>query len=30
MVTVTVTSEEAKTVLREALAMGADKAYVVL
>jgi electron transfer flavoprotein beta subunit len=29
VVTVTVTSEEAKTVLREALAMGADKAYVV-
>jgi electron transfer flavoprotein beta subunit len=29
VVTVTVASEEAKTVLREALAMGADKAYVV-
>jgi electron transfer flavoprotein beta subunit len=29
VVTVTVTSEEAKTVLREALAMGADKAYAV-
>jgi electron transfer flavoprotein beta subunit len=29
VVTVTVTSEEAKTVLREALAMGADKACVV-
>ena len=27
--TLTVTSEDAKTVLREALAMGADKAYVV-
>ena len=27
--TLTVTAEEAKTVLREALAMGADKAYVV-
>jgi electron transfer flavoprotein beta subunit len=30
IVTVTVTAEDAKTVLREALAMGADKAYVVL
>jgi len=29
VVTVTVASEEAKTVLREALAMGADEAYVV-
>jgi len=29
VVTVTVASEEAKTVLREALAMGADKSYVV-
>jgi electron transfer flavoprotein beta subunit len=29
VVTVTVTSEEAKTILREALAMGADKAYAV-
>jgi electron transfer flavoprotein beta subunit len=29
VVTVTVASEEAKTVLREALAMGADKAYVM-
>jgi len=29
VVTVTVASEEAKTVLREALAMGADKTYVV-
>ncbi|MEM3626547.1 MAG: electron transfer flavoprotein subunit beta/FixA family protein [Candidatus Bathyarchaeia archaeon] len=29
VVTLTVTSEEAKAVLREALAMGADKAYVV-
>ncbi len=30
IVTVTVTAEDAKPVLREALAMGADKAYVVL
>lgn len=30
IVTVTVTAEDAKTVLREALAVGADKAYVVL
>jgi electron transfer flavoprotein beta subunit len=29
ILTLTVTSEDAKTVLREALAMGADKAYVV-
>jgi electron transfer flavoprotein beta subunit len=29
LVTLTVTSEDAKAVLREALAMGADKAYVV-
>jgi electron transfer flavoprotein beta subunit len=29
VVTVTMASEEAKTVLREALAMGADKAYIV-
>jgi electron transfer flavoprotein beta subunit len=29
LLTVTVTSEDAKTVLREALAMGADKAYMV-
>ncbi|MGQ9530020.1 MAG: electron transfer flavoprotein subunit beta/FixA family protein [Candidatus Bathycorpusculaceae bacterium] len=29
ILTVTVTSEEAKTVLREALAMGADKAYII-
>lgn len=28
--TVTVTAEDAKTVLREALAMGADKAYMIL
>jgi electron transfer flavoprotein beta subunit len=30
ILTVTVTSEDAKTVLREALAMGADKAYMVI
>jgi len=30
ILTVTVTSEDAKTVLREALAMGADKAYMVM
>jgi electron transfer flavoprotein beta subunit len=29
IITLTVTAEDAKTVLREALAMGADKAYVV-
>ncbi|MDH7477435.1 MAG: electron transfer flavoprotein subunit beta/FixA family protein [Candidatus Bathyarchaeota archaeon] len=30
ILTVTVTAEDAKTVLREALAMGADKAYMVM
>ena len=30
ILTVTVTSEDAKTVLREALAMGADKAYMIM
>ena len=30
ILTVTVTSEDAKTVLREALAMGADKAYIIM
>ncbi|MGQ9506300.1 MAG: electron transfer flavoprotein subunit beta/FixA family protein [Candidatus Bathycorpusculaceae bacterium] len=30
IITVTVTAEDAKTVLREALAMGADKAYMVM